>query len=161
MSTKQNNCSVFRIHRNTITRQITALPPILSERKNARSQFLLKARCMGQHRAMKAAASCAGSCRTAAVFCGNYAVLPNGCLAPLVFGLSGSLRGIPSHRAEQIWEGWLVRNVPQKRNVPMKYLFSKGVFPAAPLCGIAFMPLLWLYDTVFSCPKYVESLKKP
>ena len=92
MSIKQNNCSIFRIHRNTNTRQITALTPILSERKNARSQFLLKARCMGQHRAIKAAASCAGSCRTAAVFCGNYAVLPNGCLAPLVFGLSGSLR---------------------------------------------------------------------
>ena len=33
MSTKQNNCSVFRVHRNTNTRQITALTPILSERK--------------------------------------------------------------------------------------------------------------------------------
>ena len=114
MSTKQNNCSVFRVHRNTNTRQITALPPILSERKNARSQFLLKARCMGQHRAMKAAASCAGSGRAAAVFCGNYAVLPNGCLAPLVFGLSGSLRGIPSHRARQIFEGLTAHTVGEK-----------------------------------------------
>ena len=114
MSIKQNNCSVFRVHRNTNTRQITALTPILSERKNARSQFLLKARCMGQHRAMKAAASCAGSCRTAAVFCGNYAVLPNGCLAPLVFGLSGSLRGIPSHRARQIFEGLTAHTVGEK-----------------------------------------------
>ena len=114
MSIKQNNCSVFRIHRNTITRQITALTPILSERKNARPQFLLKARCMGQHRAMKAAASCAGSVRTAAVFCGNYAVLPNGCLAPLVFGLSGSLRGIPSHRARQIFEGLTAHTVGEK-----------------------------------------------
>ena len=114
MSTKQNNCSVFRIHRNTITRQITALTPILSERKNARSQFLLKARCMGQHREMKAAASCAGSGCAAAVFCGNYAVLPNGCLAPLVFGLSGSLRGIPSHRARQIFEGLTAHTVGEK-----------------------------------------------
>lgn len=114
MSIKQNNCSVFRIHRNTITRQITALTPILSERKNARSQFLLKARCMGQHRAMKAAASCAGFGRAAAVFCGNYAVLPNGCLAPLVFGLSGSLRGIPSHRARQIFEGLTAHTVGEK-----------------------------------------------
>ena len=114
MSIKQNNCSVFRIHRNTITRQITALTPILSERKNARSQFLLKARCMGQHRAIKAAASCAGSGRAAAVFCGNYAVLPNGCLAPLVFGLSGSLRGIPSHRARQIFEGLTAHTVGEK-----------------------------------------------
>ena len=114
MSIKQNNCSVFRIHRNTITRQITALTPILSERKNARPQFLLKARCMGQHRAIKAAASCAGSVRTAAVFCGNYAVLPNGCLAPLVFGLSRSLRGIPSHRARQIFEGLTVHTVGEK-----------------------------------------------
>ena len=114
MSIKQNNCSIFRIHRNTNTRQITALTPILSERKNARSQFLLKARCMGQHRAIKAAASCAGSCRTAAVFCGNYAVLPNGCLAPLVFGLSGSLRGIPSHRARQIFEGLTAHTVGEK-----------------------------------------------
>ena len=114
MSIKQNNCSVFRIHRNTNTRQITALTPILSERKNARSQFLLKARCMGQHRAIKAAASCAGSVRTAAVFCGNYAVLPNGCLAPLVFGLSGSLRGIPSHRARQIFEGLTAHTVGEK-----------------------------------------------
>ena len=114
MSIKQNNCSVFRIHRNTITRQITALTPILSERKNARPQFLLKARCMGQHRAIKAAASCAGSGRAAAVFCGNYAVLPNGCLAPLVFGLSGSLRGIPSHRARQIFEGLTAHTVGEK-----------------------------------------------
>ena len=113
MSTKQNNCSVFRVHRNTNTRQITALTPILSERKNARSQFLLKARCMGQHRAIKAA-SCAGFGRTAAVFCGNYAVLPNGCLAPLVFGLSGSLRGIPSHRARQIFEGLTAHTVGEK-----------------------------------------------
>ena len=82
--------------------------------KNARSQFQLKARCMGQHRAMKAAASCAGSGRAAAVFCGNYAVLPNGCLAPLVFGLSGSLRGIPSHRARQIFEGLTVHTVGEK-----------------------------------------------
>ena len=114
MSIKQNNCSIFRIHINTNTRQITALTPILSERINARSQFLLKARCMGQHRAIKAAASCAGSCRTAAVFCGNYAVLPNGCLAPLVFGLSGSLRGIPSHRARQIFEGLTAHTVGEK-----------------------------------------------
>ena len=114
MSTKQNNCSVFRVHRNTNTRQITALTPILSERKNARSQFLLKARCMGQHRAINAAASCADSGRAAAVLCGNYAVLPNGCLAPLVFGLSGSLRGIPSHRARQIFEGLTAHTVGEK-----------------------------------------------
>ena len=82
--------------------------------KNARSQFLLKARCMGQHRAINAAASCAGFGRAAAVFCGNYAVLPNGCLAPLVFGLSGSLRGIPSHRARQIFEGLTAHTVGEK-----------------------------------------------
>ena len=111
---KQNNCSVFAIHRNAKTRQITASTPISSERKNARSQFLLKARCMGQHRAIKAAASCAGFGRTAAVFCGNYVVLPNGCLAPLVFGLSGSLRGIPSHRARQIFEGLTAHTVGEK-----------------------------------------------
>ena len=85
-------------------------PPILPERKKARSQFLLKARCMGQHRAIKAAASCAA----AAVLCENYAVLPNGCLAPLVFGLSGSLRGIPSHRARQIFEGLTAHTVGEK-----------------------------------------------
>ena len=114
MSTKQNNCSVFRVRRNTNTSQITALTPILSDRKNARSQFLLKARCMGQHRAINAAASCADSGRAAAVLCGNYAVLPNGCLAPLVFGLSGSLRGIPSHRARQIFEGLTAHTVGEK-----------------------------------------------
>ena len=89
-------------------------PPILPERKNARSQFLLKARCMGQHRAIKAAASCADSGRAAAVLCGNCVVLPNGCLAPLVFGLSGSLRGIPSHRARQIFEGLTAHTVGEK-----------------------------------------------
>ena len=67
-----------------------------------------------QHRTIKAAAPCAGSGRTAAVFCGNYAVLPNGCLAPLVFGLSGSLRGIPSHRARQIFEGLTAHTVGEK-----------------------------------------------
>ena len=115
MSIKQNNCSVFRIHRNTITRQITALTPILSERKKcALSVPAESALYMGQHHVIKAAASCAGSGRAAAVFCGNYAVLPNGCLAPLVFGLSGSLRGIPSHRARQIFEGLTAHAVGEK-----------------------------------------------
>ena len=100
-------------------------PPILPERKNARSQFLLKARCMGQHRAIKAAASYTGSGRAAAVLCGNCVVLPNGCLAPLVFGLSGSLRGIPSHRARQIFEGLTAHTVGEK--IPYEVSIFKGM----------------------------------
>ena len=98
---------------------------ILPERKNARSQFLLKARCMGQHRAIKAAASYTGSGRAAAVLCGNCVVLPNGCLAPLVFGLSGSLRGIPSHRARQIFEGLTAHTVGEK--IPYEVSIFKGM----------------------------------
>ena len=62
----------------------------------------------------------------------------NGRYPPLVFGLSGSLRGIPSHRAEQI----LFASHEES-------LYQKGLFP-----------LLWLYYTAPVCPKFVESLKE-
>ena len=110
MSTKQNNCSVFRVHRNTNTRQITALTPILSERKKYALSVPAESALYGATPRNESS----GFLRRLRSFCGNYAVLPNGCLAPLVFGLSGSLRGIPSHRARQIFEGLTAHTVGEK-----------------------------------------------
>ena len=158
MSTKQNNCSVFRVHRNTNTRQITALTPILSERKkcalsvpaesalygatprNESSGFLrrLRSRCRGVLRKLCGIAqwvsctSCFWTVREPA----RYSV-PQG--------------------QTDFWR--IDCSHSRRKRFPMKYLFQKGwqVVFSTQLA----VPLLWLQDTGIPCLKYVESLKKP
>ena len=158
MSTKQNNCSVFRVHRNTNTRQITALTPILSERKkcalsvpaesalygatprNESSGFLrrLRSRCRGVLRKLCGIAqwvsctSCFWTVREPA----RYSV-PQG---------QTDFWGIDCSHS-------------RRKRFPMKYLFQKG-WQAVFSTQLA-VPLLWLQDTGIPCLKYVESLKKP